>query len=970
MKNRFSALDVAASVNDLQSALGMRVVNVYDIDSKTYLIKLQKPEHKCVILFECGKRLHRTSFDWPKAQFPSSFSMKFRKHIKQKRLESIRQLGVDRVVDMQFGEETRACHVIVELYDRGNIVLTDHNYVILNVLRPRTDKDNDVKFSVKERYPVDIARQYEDLPTRDLLQEILGSVKKKDMLKRVLSSKTPFGPPVVEHGLVKTGFPPNYQVTSDEVDDRFIAKVQNSLLEAAKLTDQVRDSKKGFVIYKKEKGHEEDEELKKYEEYHPILFEQFATSTDASMGYEEYESFGDAVDEFYSKIEEQKAQQKSVQAKHEALKKLDNVKKDHLKRVEALRQTQVNQEEKAGRIAANIDFVDRAIMVIQSAIANKLSWSGIDEMRRKAAQQGDPVAQAIAKMDLGSNHITLSLEDPGDSDADSLDVDIDLSLTAYQNSRKYFTDKKAAFIKEQKTIESSEKALRSAQAKTKQALDKVSQKVDILVRQRKPMWFEKFFWFISSENYLVVGGRDAHQNELLVKRYLRPGDVYVHADIRGASSVVVRNKGHRSEEPISPKTLEEAGTMAICYSTAWEAKVVVNSWWVRHDQVTRTAPTGEYLSTGSFMIRGKKNYLLGSQMQMGFGLLFQLDEDSLERHRGERKVCASANESVFDAMSVNTEVEHSLSDEEDNEEEKGSGDSDGEPADFPDIEIGLAATRISHDDQGEEYTILQLGPSTGKGGRRQPTAREQYLQKLRQEEEEAKAEERKKLAMGQADKPLTKRQKHKMDKIRKKYKDQDDEERAVRIELLASANKPKTLKGKRRQRQAEAAAEEARLRYAPRTDKKDEDGKEDKKKAEDVGEVDEVVEEENPREDEDGAAEDDVGEEEDEKEDEEEKILNSLTWKPVDEDTVLNVVAVVAPYQVMNGFKFKVKLTPGTGKRSKAVKTAMSLFQRDKMATSAELKLMAALASADDRLSHNIPGKVRVSAPELFRKKK
>lgn len=36
-------------------------------------------------------------------------------------------------------------------------------------------------------------------------------------------------------------------------------------------------------------------------------------------------------------------------------------------------------------------------------------------------------------------------------------------------------------------------------------------------------------------------GRDAQQNELLVKKYLRAGDVYVHADLRGASSVVVRN---------------------------------------------------------------------------------------------------------------------------------------------------------------------------------------------------------------------------------------------------------------------------------------------------------------------------------------------------------------------------------------------------------------------------------------------
>lgn len=54
------------------------------------------------------------------------------------------------------------------------------------------------------------------------------------------------------------------------------------------------------------------------------------------------------------------------------------------------------------------------------------------------------------------------------------------------------------------------------------------------------MWFEKFLWFISSENYIVIAGRDAQQNELLVKRYMREGDVYCHADLAGAASVIIR----------------------------------------------------------------------------------------------------------------------------------------------------------------------------------------------------------------------------------------------------------------------------------------------------------------------------------------------------------------------------------------------------------------------------------------------
>lgn len=39
-------------------------------------------------------------------------------------------------------------------------------------------------------------------------------------------------------------------------------------------------------------------------------------------------------------------------------------------------------------------------------------------------------------------------------------------------------------------------------------------------------------------------------------------------------------------EPIPPRTLTEAGTMALCYSAAWDARVVTSAWWVSHSQVS------------------------------------------------------------------------------------------------------------------------------------------------------------------------------------------------------------------------------------------------------------------------------------------------------------------------------------------------------------------------------------------------
>jgi predicted ribosome quality control (RQC) complex YloA/Tae2 family protein len=40
VKGQFSTLDLAAAIGELQVLQGMRVANIYDVDSKTYLLKV------------------------------------------------------------------------------------------------------------------------------------------------------------------------------------------------------------------------------------------------------------------------------------------------------------------------------------------------------------------------------------------------------------------------------------------------------------------------------------------------------------------------------------------------------------------------------------------------------------------------------------------------------------------------------------------------------------------------------------------------------------------------------------------------------------------------------------------------------------------------------------------------------------------------------------------------------------------
>ena len=64
---------------------------------------------------------------------------------------------------------------------------------------------------------------------------------------------------------------------------------------------------------------------------------------------------------------------------------------------------------KAQLIELNVDLIDRATLVIRSAIANAMDWGDIELLVKDAQGRGDPVAMAIQSLKLKSNEITLIL---------------------------------------------------------------------------------------------------------------------------------------------------------------------------------------------------------------------------------------------------------------------------------------------------------------------------------------------------------------------------------------------------------------------------------------------------------------------------------------------------------------------------------------------------------------------------------
>ncbi|MBN1941539.1 MAG: DUF814 domain-containing protein [Candidatus Diapherotrites archaeon] len=181
-------------------------------------------------------------------------------------------------------------------------------------------------------------------------------------------------------------------------------------------------------------------------------------------------------------------------------------------------------------------------------------------------------------------------------------IEIDYSKSLEQNASGYFEKSK----KSKKKLE----GLCLAMQETKKKLERLekqksSEKKEKLVKKRKHAWFESFHWFVSSNGFLVVAGRSAKQNELLVKKHLEKNDMFLHADIQGGAATIIKS----GNKKISDQTLKEAAQFAAVFSKAWQRGLAsIEVYAVSKEQVSKKAPSGEALSTGAFMIYGKRKW--------------------------------------------------------------------------------------------------------------------------------------------------------------------------------------------------------------------------------------------------------------------------------------------------------------------------------------------------------------------------
>ena len=591
MMKSMSNVDIFTISNELNNLLsGARVDKSFQPTKDIVVMRFHVPgTGRIDLVMQCGSRIHTSQYPLENPTTPPTFPMLLRKRVKGAHVESIKQHNFDRVVEIRVKKD-KYYTIIVELFDKGNIILLDEDNNIILPLKRKRLSTRDISSKIEYEFPEDrginpitvtekefkeVFNDSESDVVRTLAINGLGSLYAEEVIKRAneiteLDKNTP-----------------NNELTEKQLEGLYegFKDLFDNLSEDTIRPQIVKSENKEDVVAL---------DLKKYDDFEKTYFE----------------SFNEACDEFYSKKVNTSIKNTRESAWNKKVNKFEKRLRLQQETLDNFYKTIEDSQHKGEIIYSNYTTIENIVTVVNQARSKDYSFKEIGKTLKKAKKDGMAEAQIYESIDkLGV--LTLRIDDTT--------LNIDPKLTIPENAENYYEKAKKAKRKTKGAeiaIENTKKQLEDIKAKKDIAMENIEVPKKRVKKNLK--WYEKLRWFVSSDGHLVIGGRDANSNESVVKKYLEPNDIYLHADIHGASSTAIKLNG----DDVNDNLLKESGEFAASFSSAWSMGFTSQDvFWVHPDQVTKTPESGEFLAKGSFVIRGHRNYIRGARVKLAIGIV-------------------------------------------------------------------------------------------------------------------------------------------------------------------------------------------------------------------------------------------------------------------------------------------------------------------------------------------------------------
>ena len=574
-KNPIGSLTLANIVRKLQGRF--RIDKIYLIDEDLYSFKIYKfGEESEEWVYKVGEWLCKTNYNLPKPETPPPKILALRRAIDGVIIENAYQKGLEKILVFEgiIPNKNEKVRIVLEMFGEGNLVV-EKDEKIIYAHTYGAWRHREIKLGIPYTFPPE-RPNVREMTFKQFLE--LSRRSSRDLV-RFLAVELGLGGEIAEEICFRARVEKGLKVS--EMSEEELLKVYNELKGMIKESEE---SSEAYVYTNN------DDVLSVL----PIRFEIYLSREDILE--RKFEDINKAIEEILlkpliTKEKDVKEIREEITSKYQIIleqqkKALENL----IKKSEEYRKIADKAYEHYSDLEYAFNIISKAFRENNLKILNKAREMGI-----------------LEEINTKDNYIKIRIPKAQVSIKLYLDRSIHESIGEYYSKAKDYEERAKRL---EKTIgEIKEKMIKELESKKTLEVTKK--------KKTRTFWFEKYKWFISSSGFIVVAGRDAKTNEEIVRKHLSDKDLYVHADIHGAPSVVIKTQGKQPDEI----TIREAAEFAVFHSRAWGRIYSADAYWVYPHQVTKTPNPGEYLPIGAFVIKGRKNYVYGLETKCAIGLL-------------------------------------------------------------------------------------------------------------------------------------------------------------------------------------------------------------------------------------------------------------------------------------------------------------------------------------------------------------
>jgi predicted ribosome quality control (RQC) complex YloA/Tae2 family protein len=648
-KRAMTSVDLRALATELREYEGAKLDKAYLYDDDLVRLKLRDFDRGRVeLLVETGdpKRAHVADPDHvPDAPGrPPDFAMMLRNRLSGADLVDVRQYEFDRILVFEFEREDANTLVIAELFGDGNLVVTDGEREVVDCLDTVRLKSRTVAPGSTYEFP---ASRIDPLDCSRAAFDERMDASDTDVV-RTLATQLNLGGLWAEELCTRAGVEKTRDI--DAASDEEYAALYGAL---ERLRDALAEgSLEPRLYYDRDDDGDRDRPV----DATPVPLAEYE-----GVDCDGYDRFVDALDEYFYELEREEPDPGSDRPDFESeIAKYERIIDQQEGAIEDFEREADRYRERAELLYGNYDLVDDLLETVRTARANDYGWEDIEARFEAAAEEGNDRAAHVVGVDGEAGTVTVELDGeridlvPGDGVEKNAD-------RLYTEAKRIEEKKEGALAAIEDTREDLEDTKRRreewspADAEPDEEGEDVGEtdwlaKGDIPIRYDE-QWYERFRWFHTSDGFLVIGGRNADQNEEIVKKYMESNDLFFHSQAHGGPVTLLKATGpsEPSKDVDIPDTSkEEAARFAVTHSSVWkEGKFAGDAYMVTPDQVSKTPESGEYLEKGGFTIRGDRTYFENTEVDCAVGVQCE----------PETRVLGGPTRAIEDRVATHVELE-------------------------------------------------------------------------------------------------------------------------------------------------------------------------------------------------------------------------------------------------------------------------------------------------------------------------